>query len=166
MRLVIAFVAAVLAPTLAVVLWYLYGQFDIFDASDPYIWVRTRGFLVLCLVISAAHVTALGVPAFFIRRWRRALRWWTTLLAGFILGTLPAAVFSWPLRYASPGSSASVNGVDTMIDGVPTTAGWLQYLYGVAFFGIFGILAAAAFWLVLRGGPNNSFKGMPLRGTP
>ena len=75
-------------------------------------------------------------------------------------------MFSWPLRYASPGSSASVNGVDTMIDGVPTTAGWLQYLYGVAFFGIFGILAAAAFWLVLRGGPNNSFKGMPLRGTP
>lgn len=165
MRLAFAFIAAVLAPTIAIVLWYLYGQFSAFDSNDPYIWVRTRGVLLLCLLFSAAHVVVLGVPAFLLLRWRRALRWWTTLLSGFILGAAPVGVFSWPLRCAIPGSSASVNGVDVMVDGVPTASGWLQYFGSVAAFGSFGVLAAAAFWLILRGGPNNSFKGMPLRGT-
>jgi hypothetical protein len=163
MRLIIAFVAAILAPACALVLWYLYGQFAMFDSNDPYIWIRTRGFLVICLAISGAHVVALGIPAYLLLRCRRVLRWWSVLLSGFVLGAIPAAVFSWPLRYAGPGSSASVNGVDTMIDGIPTTAGWLQYFGGVTFFGACGLLAAAAFWVVRGMSPNNSSKPTPLR---
>jgi hypothetical protein len=165
MRLIIAFVAAVLAPTIALVLWYLYGQFQIFDSSDPYIWVRTRRFLVICLAISLAHVVALGIPAFLVLRWRRALRWWSTLLSGFVLGAIPIGLFSWPLRYARPGSSATIDGVETMVNGIPTMAGWLQYLGGVSFFGACGLLAAMVFWVVWGMSPNNSFKPKPLRGS-
>lgn len=165
MRLVIAFVAAVLAPVLALVGWYIYGQFAMFDPNDPYIWVRTRGFFVICLAISAAHVIALGIPAYFVLRWRGLLGWWSALLAGFVLGAIPAAVFSWPLRYASPGSHASADGFKTVVNGAPTMAGWLQYLGGVSFFGACGLAAAAAFCVVRGMSPNKSFKPNPLRGS-
>jgi hypothetical protein len=165
MRLIIAFAAAVLAPTCALAVWYLYGQFATFDADDPYIWTRTRGFIVICLAISAAHVVVLGIPAYLVLRWRGALRWWSTLLSGFVLGAVPAGVLSWPLRYSDLKSSATVNGVQTMVDGIPTMAGWLQYVGGVSFFGAFGALAAAAFWVVRGMSPNNSFKPKPLRGS-
>jgi len=156
MRLILAFVAAVLTPTLVLVCWYLYGQFAMFDSNDPYIWVRTRGFFVICLAISAAHVIALGTPAYFLLRWRGLLRWWSALLTGFVLGAVPVGLFSWPLRYASPGSYASADGVDTMVNGVPTMAGWLQYLRGVSFFGACRLAAAAAFCIVRGVRPNNS----------
>ena len=163
MRTVIAFVAAILAPIFVLVGWYLYGQFATFEISDPNIWVRTRNFLLLCLVISLAHVTLLGVPAFLLLRLCGALRWWSTLLSGFTLAAIPVAIFTWPLRHAGPGSYSSANGVDTMIDGVPTTAGWIQYGQGVAFFGMLGLVAAAAFCLVRGMRPNSSFKPTSLR---
>jgi len=37
-----------------------------------------------------------------------------------------------------------------MLDGVPTLAGWLQYLQGLLFFGAFGALGGIAFWATLR----------------
>ena len=163
MKLFVAFIAAVLAPVCVSALYYLYGQFAMFEASDPYIWVRTRGFLLLCLAITAAHVIVLGIPAYLLLRWRRALRWWSAMLSGFILGAVPFGVVLWPLRYAGPGSSATANGVVTMVDGIPTMAGWLQYLGGVSFFGAHGVLAAAAFWVALGRSPNSSCMDSPVK---
>jgi len=37
-----------------------------------------------------------------------------------------------------------------MIDGVPTMAGWVQYLAGVGQMGALGVVGAFAFWLVQR----------------
>ncbi len=148
MRMTLAFLAAILAPVCILSAWYLYGQLQAFDVADPYIWVRTRGFLVICVMISAAHVLALGVPAYAFLRWRNAVCWWSTLVTGFILGAIPVAIVSWPLRHAASKSSSTVNGVQTMIDGVPTAAGWMQYLEGLALFGAFGAVAAFAFWFV------------------
>jgi len=149
-RLTIAFLAAILAPACLLAAWYLYGQFQAFDAADPYIWVRTRGFLSICLMISAAHVVVLGIPAYALLRWRKAIRWWSTIATGFILGAIPVAVVAWPLRYAELKSSSTVDGVQTMIDGMPTIAGWTQYFEGLSFFGACGALGAFAFWLTAR----------------
>jgi len=150
MKLAFAFIAAVLAPACLMTLWYLYGQFMVFEPNDPYIWVRTRGFLVICLLTSAAYVFLLGLPAYLLLRWRKAVRWWSTISPGFILAALPVALMSWPLRYAGMGSSSSVNGVDMMIAGVPTTAGWIQYVEGLMFFGCLGALSGLVFWLASR----------------
>lgn len=148
MRTVLAFIAAIILPTAIMVGWYLYGQFQVFEAGDPYIWVRTRGFLSLTAVIVSAFVLVLGLPAYLLLRYLKLVRWWSTLSAGFILGALPMAIFTWPLKYSDMKSSSSVNGVQTMIDGIPTAAGWLQYTEGVLFFGAFGFVAAFVFWLV------------------
>jgi len=148
MRTVLAFIAAIALPTVIMVGWYLYGQFQVFEADDPYIWVRTRGFLGLTSVIVSGFVLVLGLPAYLLLHYLKLVRWWSTLSAGFILGALPMAIFTWPLKYSDMKSSSSVNGVQTMINGVPTAAGWLQYVEGVLFFGAFGLVAAFVFWLV------------------
>lgn len=154
MRITFAVLAAILAPAGVMALLYLYGQFMTFEADDPYIWVRTRGFLIICLLVSAAYVVVLGIPAYLLLRWRNAVHWWSAIASGFVLGAIPVALIAWPLQHAGHNTSASVNGVPTLIDGVPTTAGWMQYLYGVSQFGALGALGAFAFWLVLRMRPN------------
>lgn len=146
----LGFVAAILVPTGLMVAWYLYGQFATFEANDPYIWVRTRGFLLICLAVSAAYVLALGIPTYALLKWLSVVRWWSTVGSGFILGAAPMAIFTWPLRYPELRSSASVNGVQTMVEGTPTMAGWVQYFSGVAFIGACGAVSALAFWLISR----------------
>jgi len=149
MKISLAFLAAILAPTCLMTGWYLWSQFATFKPDDPYIWVRTENFSMLCALISAAYVIVLGIPAYLVLRWRNSVRWWPTFGSGFVLGSAPVAVLTWPLRN-SRGASATIDGVRTLIDGVPTFAGWLQYLYSAAFFGACGAVAATAFWLIAR----------------
>ena len=161
MRIALAFLSAVTLPAMLMTAWYLYGQFQTFEADDPYIWIRTRSFLWLTFLISGGFVLILGLPTYFLLRYFKVVRWWSTLAAGFILGAAPMAVFTWPLKYPELKTSSSVNGVQTMIDGVPTMAGWVQFIEGVCFFGGCGLVAALAFWLVA---PNKAFKS-PSAGT-
>jgi len=147
MKTVLAFFVAALAPAILMTLWYLYGQFDTFPSEDPHIWGRTRNFMILCVVISLAHVLLLGVPAYAFLRWCKAVRWWSTIASGFVVAMAPIAVWSWPLQYADSRTSASFDGVQTMIDGAPTAAGWSQYAQGVLFFGACGACSGLAFWL-------------------
>lgn len=136
--------------------WYLYGQFEIFEPDDPYIWVRTRGFLGLSLFVSAGFVLLLGIPTYFILRRLNLVSWWSTLGSGFALAAVPMAIFTWPLRYLELKTNASVNGVVTMIDGTPTMAGWAQFIEGVTFLGVCGLVGALAFWLAA---PNKFRQG-------
>jgi hypothetical protein len=70
------------------------------------------------------------------------------------------------LPYANSRASAVIDGVQTMIEGVPTLAGWLQYLEGVFFFGACGACGGLFFWFSLRiMSSNRSFKQLPYRGT-
>ena len=156
MRITLAFLSAAALPALLMVLWYLFGQFQTFEADAPYIWVRTGNFALLCLFFSAAFVFLLGLPAYVVLRWLKLVRCWSTLTAGFILAAVPMAIFTWPLRYPELKTSASVNGVQTMINGVPTMADWFQFVQGVSFFGACGLVGALAFWLVA---PNKFRQG-------
>ncbi|WP_444917886.1 hypothetical protein [Microbulbifer sp. JMSA003] len=156
MKLLLAFISAAASPALLMVIWYLYGQFQIFEADDPYIWVRTGNFAVICFFVSGAFVLLLGLPAYFLLRKFRLVRWWSTLVVGFSLAAIPMAIFTWPLKYPELKTSASVNGVQTMVDGVPTIAGWLQFTQGVLFLGVCGLVGALAFWLTA---PNKFRQG-------
>jgi hypothetical protein len=150
MRILFSFLAAILMPACLLTAWYLYGQFAVFESDDPYIWVRSKNFFFTCLLFAAAFVVVLGVPTYLLLRKLNAVCWWSTIGAGFILGAIPMAIFTWPLRYSELRSSASVDGVQTMIDGVPTLEGWVQYASAVSFVGACGAVGALAFWTVSR----------------
>lgn len=109
MKLVIAFISATLFPSLLMVLWYLYGQFQTFDINDPHIWVRTKNFAILCTTISVAFVFGLGLPTYSILHKLKRVKLVYTLSSGSFLAAIPVALFTWPV--SSPGSGASSHGV-------------------------------------------------------
>lgn len=148
MRIVIAFFSAAFFPALLMSVWSLYGLFMDFGVGDEYVWVRAGSYFTLYLVVSLGYVFLLGAPAYYLLGRFKLIRWWSTIGTGFILGAFPMAVFIWPLKYSELRGSASVNGVKTMINGVPTMEGWLQFVSIVSFFGACGMVGALAFWLV------------------
>jgi len=159
----LSFIAAVTAPALIVIGWYAYGTFTApHAATDPFAWVRIRNFTIPVFFVSAAHVVVLGAPAFLLLRYLKRINWLSARVAGFVLGCIPVGLFFWPLRYASPGSSAAYGSgghmVQTMVNGVPTFAGWLSWARLVGFMGLLGACAGLAFWLVWRTHPNNSIQ--------
>jgi len=164
--LVVAFIAAALLPALAIVVPYAYGSLSM---GDGYGWARTRNFGAMALAVSAGHVVLLGIPTFALLKWKNAIRWWSSALAGFVLGCLPVGIWSWPLLYPELRTSSSQwdgeRMVQTMIDGVPTFAGWISYTKGIVFMGAFGAVGGVAFWLVWRALRPNSTLHPDARAT-
>jgi hypothetical protein len=99
-------------------------------------------------VIALGHAVVLGVPAVALLWQRRLVNWVTALATGFVIGVLPVGFISWPLSHGN--TNAWIDHVQTIANGVPTAAGWIQYLRGVVTFGAFGALGGVACWLWLR----------------
>jgi hypothetical protein len=106
--------------------------------------------LPISFTIALGHALGLGLPFFAIFKVRHWINIFSCIGCGFVIGALPVGVFTWPLAYWSAGGHASIDGIATVVDGVPTAAGWFYYAQSVGFFGLFGALAGLAFWAVLR----------------
>ena len=104
----------------------------------------------LTFLVAFAHAVGLGLPLFLIFRKKRLVNFISCGGIGFIVGALPIGVLSWPLAYWRAPGQASINGVPTVVDGLPTAAGWLYYVQTLAYFGLFGALAGLIFWTVLK----------------
>ncbi|MEM8493623.1 MAG: hypothetical protein AAF756_22610 [Pseudomonadota bacterium] len=112
--------------------------------------------------VALIHAVVLGLPI-AVALWRKdRITVWTSLVFGIVIGCAAAAVLTWPLGLSGLKSNASVNGVSTIINGVPTIAGWIGYGKGIAFSGQFGAIGGLAFWCSLRllkAYPPNSADG-------
>src|ERR1700759_4120841 len=86
--------------------------------------------------VALAHAILLGLPLFLIfqsKGWVNAV---TCVVAGFVIGAAPAVVLSWSAQHPQ-GAAAAL-----MVE-------WARFLMPPTFFGMFGALGGAAFWLVL-----------------
>jgi hypothetical protein len=118
---------------------------------------------LLAFVVASIWVVLLGLPTFLIFKHRGLVRWWSAAVAGFLLGAVPMALVSWPF---SPGSGSGYSAwdghqtVEYVVNGVPTHAGWVQYILGSGGMGLMGAASAFMFWVVWRlvAGPNQSSK--------
>lgn len=102
----------------------------------------------LAFVVALVHVVVLGIPLLAILWQKGWVNGPSAVLSGFVIGAAGVAIFAWP--FGNDGTTTSAGTITTMIDGVPTLAGWLQYLLTVAVFGAFGALGGLVFWLWLR----------------
>jgi hypothetical protein len=101
-------------------------------------------------IITLIFAVFLGLPVALLYRVKRWTRLSETLTGGFLIGAVPFSIADWPV-HRSPGEMSSIGGVATSLNGIPTLAGWLQYLaFDVAAAGGLGALGALAFWLTLR----------------
>ena len=163
--LIFAFLAAILAPTLAITSYFAVGV-GIAEYNGLANGSEFRvGFLVLvvAIFISAGHVFILGLPSVLLLKKFNRLSLWPTMVLGFVSGCIPMAVWSWPYDYSEFKSGYSYwDGkamVDAKINGVPTLIGWIDYSQGVGLMGAFGALAGLAFWLTYRSlSPNPAVK--------
>lgn len=146
---VAAFVLAALTP--AMVVGGVAFTVVAFDRAVP--------LALLAFFISVGHAVALGLPLFVIFRSRGWINVMSCITGGTIVGAVPGGLLTWPFRPGN-GTHSSFNGVVTIVDGIPTAAGWLAYIQFLAFLGAFGALAGFVFWLALKLG------GCGRRATP
>lgn len=102
----------------------------------------------IAFVIALAHAALLGVPLATLLWRKNRLTACSAMVSGFAVGSAIVFVLTWPALFS--GVSGSVNGIATVVNGVPTTAGWVNYAKGVAFFGQFGAVGGLAFWVSLK----------------
>ena len=141
-NIVIALLAAALAP--AIVL-------GVVGSTLPQI--------TFAFVLALIHSFVLGLPVFLILRnkvknWGAGISVLVALIAGFAIGAIPWGAFTWPLKGSSLVMKTNTwigpDHVQTVRDGIPTLAGWLEYIKGLLMFGAIGVLGGFAFWVTLK----------------
>lgn len=112
------------------------------------LFVGSLRVLPMAFVLALLHSTLLGLPIALACRKLKRTSLAAASFAGFAVGALPTGYLAWPLDLSFT-SSASVGGVPTRIGGIPTLAGWREYMELVAASGGLGALGGLIFWLVL-----------------
>jgi hypothetical protein len=99
------------------------------------------------LGVTLASTLFLGLPCFVAIELKRGVNTISAIVAGFAVGAVPFGV----LGLLPKGNySASTNNVPTIVNGIPTLAGWIEYLELLLTFGALGALAGLVFWLTLK----------------
>jgi hypothetical protein len=106
--------------------------------------------IAIVFLVALGHAVLLGIPLLALLWSRRLVNWLAAMVSGFVIGAVPIALVSWPLHYGERNTNAWSDHIQTIANGVPTAAGWIQYLQGVVAFGAFGALGGVGCWLWLR----------------
>lgn len=118
----------------------------VFSIGASLNWFATNLSFIFCIAL--VHAVVLGLPLFLLLRHWRWVNAFSSVGAGFLVGT--TGIFFLTLGQFDSGSSSSVNNVPHVINGVLTAAGWVSYLKFLAFFGVLGAFAGFVFWCILK----------------
>lgn len=121
---------------------------DYFASSQP---SHEFGLLFLSIVvIAAAVILTLGIPAFLVLRRYQLDTWKSLAITGFVLGSVPMAVIAWP--HILGGLTAGYNWHGKFVyfytNGQPTTYAWLSYGENLIYYGIHGLVGSLVFYAV------------------
>jgi hypothetical protein len=83
--------------------------------------------LPLAFAVTLGHAVIIGLPTACFYRAKRWTRLNATMAGAFAIGAVPGGLLNWPVDL-SFRTTASVDGVATVVNGIPTLAGWLGYL--------------------------------------
>lgn len=99
-------------------------------------------------VVALAHALLLGLPLFLLLRSIRRFGATPSAVGGFLVGAVPFGALA--LISMTLLQSASSGGIPTVINGVPTTAGWIEYAFAVGSTGLLGLAGGVTFWAAMR----------------
>ena len=110
----------------------------------------TLSLAPLILMTALSLAIFIGIPIYLALRWKKWVNIATCTLGGFATVAVPIAFLTWPLRYSELKTTASIDGVATIIDGVPTAAGWALFAAGIIRYALLGAIGGVVFWAVLK----------------
>jgi hypothetical protein len=102
----------------------------------------------IAFAVPLLFVVALGLPAYLLLHRRRRDGARSLLVVGAITGALPMA-WVFPL-WSVAGSAYWRHDGDGLFDGLPSLSGWAYWLTDLSMCVFVGVLAASAFWWVVR----------------
>jgi hypothetical protein len=147
--LALALVSALLAALVATLLLTIPTLAQIEEPWSIVVVSEALTFARLTFIVALAHALILGLPLFFFLRSIHRLGIASCVLAGFLVGAVPFGVLDLISMFGV--QSASTGGTPTtIINGLPTLAGWIEYAYAVSFTGLFGLAGGVTFWVVMR----------------
>ena len=151
MRALLALLAAVVicSITPAVLIASYFFVIALATESEILLFSELGPLFLTISLVAGAHAIALGLPIYFLVRHFWKINYIISALAGFVVGFIPLAIYSWPLRNLDSKSSSMVNGEWLKIDGEVTYQGWVSYFQGNFTFAGLGLLAAVSFWYAL-----------------
>src|ERR1043166_973082 len=100
------------------------------------------------LLVCLAHALLLGLPLILLLRAINRLGILSCAIAGLFVGAMPLGAVAF-IAMLGP-HSASIDGRPTVVNGVPTLAGWMHYARTVGFLGLIGVIGGLIFWALSR----------------
>ncbi len=150
-KVIVHIFALLLCSVIPAILFLLSGLFaGPLESLSATLWYQFLEMFALITYVAALHAVGLGLPIYWLVTYYSAFTYRASLLCGFIAGSLPIAIYMWPLDIFGPKGSTSIQGVKTVIDGIPTLSGWLFYIKSVCVFGFLGSSGALMFKYVLN----------------
>jgi hypothetical protein len=145
---------AALAATLSSIIPTL-GQIE--EPWNIVVVSQILGILRTTFIVALAHAFILGIPLFLVLRSTRPVGAITCALGGFLVGSVPFGALALTSMFGL--QSASTGGKATVVNGVPTLAGLIEFAYGVGSIGLLGLAGGLTFWVAMR--VSNQFAGEP-----
>ena len=146
-------ISAASAIAIQPILFFLWFFLPVLVAGESVTGRDILGMAVWVLLFASGFVFVLGIPIFLLLRHFKRASWISLAMVGFLIASVPPALFGWP-GTQSPGSSSGGNwhghSVQFVVGGVPTLYGWLNYGEGTLMFGLHGLLGALIFFLCWR----------------
>jgi hypothetical protein len=147
-RVSLALLAAAVVPAMTAGLLSSIDQLGPSESKIKYM----LSIALIAFLVALAHAIVLGLPTYFVLNKLHLMRWWISIICGFVIGTLPLTIEYWrtTVSLVRPPMDEVNNGVYLVRNGVLTTAWWSQTILENSVFGIFGMLGAFSAWLVWR----------------
>jgi hypothetical protein len=149
--------SALLAATVATLLFTIPNLAQIEEPWNIVVVSQALTLARMTFIIVVAHTLVLGLPLFLLLRSMRRVGFATCALGGIIVGVVPFGVLA--LISMINLQSASSGGKPTVINGVPTLLGWIEYAYVVGSMGLVGLAGGLTFWVAMR--LSGQFAGKP-----
>lgn len=112
--------------------------------SELLVWLR------LTFIVALVHAVVLGLPLFLALRSRSSVGIVACALGGFGIGAVGIALLGLLGMFGNGSYNASTGGVPTIVHGVPTLAGLVEYAASVGQMGLVGLTGGLTFWLAMR----------------
>ena len=149
-RTIIIWSATLLAAVVAALLVTALAVKEIEEPWNIAVVSQLLWLLRLTFIVALTHAIVLGLPLFLFLSSKSRIGIIACALGGFAVGASGLAVFELFGMLGGGSYNAWTGGRATVVNGVPTLLGWLEYAQGVGFFGLIGLAGGLTFWLTMR----------------